>query len=175
MSIQFLAPAPGQSFTVRSGATYTADLAGLITGVLSGMNNSFDAQDLLSGGCVPMVPTRYAGRLIGTNFNSTADQAIPLLIPANARFRVIKITVENASVSLTTAAGGVYNAASKGGTALVASSQAYSALTGAGKALDLTLANTDVQAAGTALYLSLTTAQGAAATADVYVMADIFQ
>ena len=175
MNITFLAPAPMQRYSVRSGVTYQSDAGGLIAGVATSNNNSFDIVDLMASGCVPMVATRFAGRIFGADFNSTADQQIPLLIPANARFRLTKLTVENASLSLTTAAGGVYNAASKGGTAAVAAGQAYSALTGSGKALDLTLANTDVQAAGTQLYLSLTTPQGAAATADLYVQADIFQ
>jgi len=90
---------------------------------------------------------------------------------------VTKITTKNASVSLTTAAGGIYTAASQGGTAVVANSQAYSALTAASLALDLTIATTPgktVYSAGQALYLNLTTAQGAAATADFYAWGDVY-
>jgi len=113
------------------------------------------------------------GKLIGANMNTTSDQAIPLIDnPTKIRIRYIVVT--NASVSLTTAAGGIYPAVSKGGTAIVASGQAYSSLTAAATTLDLTLnaATTSLSNQG-AIYLSLTTAQGAAATADVYVFGDV--
>jgi hypothetical protein len=108
--------------------------------------------------------------LKSANMNSTADQALTLYMPTGVAFRPTKITIKNASISLTTAAGGFYTGAAKSGTALVSSGQAYSSLTTSALALDATLAAaTTVLAAGTPLYLSLTTAQGAAATADVYV------
>jgi hypothetical protein len=118
------------------------------------------------------------GRLIGANFNVTTDQAINMTgWSALNKFRLTKVTVKNASVSLTTAAGGIYTAASKGGTAYVASSQAYSSLTASTLALDLTIATTPgvtPLAAASQLYLSLSTAQGAAATADVEVYGDAY-
>lgn len=121
------------------------------------------------------IEANFIGRLIGANMNVTTDQAIPLFIPATKTFLVRKIAVKNASISLTTAVGGVYPAASKGGTPLVANTQVYSSLSAATKEVDLTMAvTTTVQAAATPLYLSLTTAQGAAATADVYVYGDIY-
>ncbi|MEJ0047037.1 MAG: hypothetical protein WDN04_13680 [Rhodospirillales bacterium] len=113
------------------------------------------------------------GRLIGANMNSTADQPLTMLLPASAIFRVTRITITNASISLTTAAGGFYPAASKGGTPTVANSQVYTALSAAAKALDATLADQSKLAAATQLYLSLTTAQGAAATADIYAFGDV--
>lgn len=120
--------------------------------------------------------TNFIGRLIGANFNSTADQAITMLVPANMKYRVTKITALNTSVAgMSTAAGGVYPATSKGGSAVVAAAQAYTGLTNASTALDLTLATPNaVQAANTKLYLSLTTAQGAAATADLFVFGDVY-
>lgn len=172
-TVTMLAPAP--FFVVGAGSpsdnTYTADYTGVINGVAAN-----DVLPLMNAGCQMLTAVKWAGRLLGANFNVTTDQAIPLIIPASATFRVTKITVKNASLSLTTAAGGVYPAASKGGTALVAAGQVYTALTGATIALDLTLATANaVQAAGTLLYLALTTPQGAAATGDVYVFADVYQ
>ena len=119
------------------------------------------------------------GKLIGANMNSTADQQITLL-DNPSKFILRRIVVTNASISLTTAAGGVYTAASKGGTAVVAAAQAYSSLTTSSLFLDLTLsttssASTTVKSSIPNLYLSLTTAQGAAATADVYVYGDILE
>ncbi len=121
---------------------------------------------------------KLIGKKIGANMNVTTDQAIPLS-PQAGIFIFDKIIVTNASISLTTAVGGVYNAASKT-TAIVANSQVYSALTATNKWVLLTLANTALTdtfdaATLTSIYLSLTTAQGAAATADVYVYGRTFQ
>jgi hypothetical protein len=131
--------------------------------------------DLIAAGCavVNPPPTDLLFSLKAANFNSTADQ---LLVPNfSGRFRPKRFVVLNASLSLTTAAGGFYTAAAKGGTALVAASQAYSALTAANLATECTLAAAvDWWAAGTPVYLSLTTPQGVAATADVYVYGDVY-
>jgi hypothetical protein len=109
--------------------------------------------------------------LRGANFNSTADQ--PMAVPPQiAAYQITGVIVTNCSTSLTLAAGGVYPAASKGGTAIVAAAQLYSALTGSTVLLGLTVAATPLVTrynAGT-LYLSLTTAQGGAATCDLYVI-----
>lgn len=128
---------------------------------------------------------RVVGKLIGANFNVDTDQAIPIQIsddddvvtPDVGDFIVANIIVRNASVSLTTAVGGIYTAPAKGGSAIVANSQVYSALTSAVKYVGLTLAGialTDVLNQEN-LYLSLTTPQGAAATADIYVYGRLFQ
>jgi hypothetical protein len=116
------------------------------------------------------------GRLIGANMNETTDQSFVMTNWAALNpFRITKITAKNASVSLTTAAGGVYPVASKGGTAIVAAAQVFSTLTAAAIALDLTLAaGTTVYPKGGKAILSLTTAQGAAATADFYLFGDIY-
>ena len=120
----------------------------------------------------------------GADFNSTADQ--PILIPAPiTAFQLAGIIVTNASVSLTTAVGGIYTAASKGGSQLVANSQVYSSLTAPTKLLQATLtstANTSRFSSANltftvifglpylTLYFSLTTPQGATATADIYLV-----
>ena len=126
------------------------------------------------------LPNRFGqillGQLIGANMNSTADQQI-VIFSAPAKYIIRRIVATNASISLSTAAGGVYPAVSKGGTAIVAAGQAYSGLTASGKFIDLTIASGytsggDVLTVGS-IYLSLTTAQGTAATADIYVFGDI--
>ena len=127
------------------------------------------------GGSYPNPTTpgrqRVLGSLRGANMNSTADQAIAILSTVT-KFTVTAILVTNASTSLTLAAGGIYPAASKGGTALVAAGQLYSALTGATIILPATLVGTVAATLYTVsqLFLSLTTGQGSAATADVYVI-----
>lgn len=105
--------------------------------------------------------------LTGANMNTTADQLFTQ-IGQFSSYEIDRIKATNASISLTTAAGGIYNAASKGGTAIVAAGQAYSGLTTAVKDVALTIANTDLRSVIT-LYLSLTTGQGSAATADIYI------
>jgi hypothetical protein len=111
----------------------------------------------------------FLGKLAGVDMNSTADQAISIRLVGATNYIIEKILVTNASASLSLAAGGIYTAASKGGTAIVAAGQVYSALTGSTKVVSLTLAVlTDVLSAST-VYLSLTVAQGTAATADIYV------
>lgn len=112
------------------------------------------------------------GKLIGANFNSTADQAITLALPS-PNWIIHAFTVCNPSVSMTTAVGGVYSAAAKGGVQLVAASQVWSGLTT--NAVNTVGSCVSAPAQSSALfnvstiYLSLTTPQGAAATADVYV------
>jgi len=109
------------------------------------------------------------GKLLGANMNSVADQAIPITA---TKYIVRRIVVTNASANLTLAVGGFYTAASKGGTAVVANTQVYTALSASTKTLDLTLAAlTDVLSVAT-LYFALTVAQGGAATADIYVIGD---
>jgi hypothetical protein len=60
-------------------------------------------------------PTQIqCGKLSGANFNVTTDQAITISVPSGAYF-VSSIAITEPSVSMTTAAGGFYSAASKGG------------------------------------------------------------
>jgi hypothetical protein len=110
------------------------------------------------------------GKLLGADFNTTNDQAISLFRIGSGKCIVTDIIVANASINLSTAQGGFYTGAGKTGTTIVASTQAYNAVDLSNdKWLALTLAS----AAGTdvisSLYFALTTAQGSAATADIYV------
>lgn len=101
------------------------------------------------------------------DLNTAGDTA--LTVDAS-RYHIDKVTVENASVNLTTATVGVFTAAGGGGTT-VAADQALAAITGSGKFLDLTpdagLATNTFTAA--TLYARVGTPQGAAATANVFV------
>lgn len=111
------------------------------------------------------------GSLRGANFNTTVDQAIPILATVTA-FQITSIVVTNCSTSLTLAAGGFYPTTSKGGTPIVAAAQLYSALTGDTVLFGATIAATPLvtRYAIANVYLALTTAQGGAATCDVYVV-----
>lgn len=127
---------------------------------------------LLATGAQAVTPTNVGiiGNLRSANFNVTTDQAI-IINPRLAKYAITGIYVTNCTASLTLAAGGFYTTTSKGGTAIVAAAQLYSALTGATVLLPATIAAAGLATAFTAgtLYLSLTTAQGGAATCDVFI------
>jgi hypothetical protein len=120
-----------------------------------------------------ILSSKLLGKLIGANMNVTTDQLIKIY---SKSYIPTKIIVKNVSTNLTLAAGGIYTSDAKGGSAIVPFTQVYSALTGATKYLSLTLAAlalTDILT-NPFLYLSLTTAQGGAATADIYIFGDTF-
>jgi len=114
-------------------------------------------------------------KLVAANFNVTTDQQfVPVggVVPNNYFITRIRAALNPASTTtnLTTAAGGIYTAASKGGSAIVASGQAYTTLASLATGLDLTIAAAGAQPLTTTPYLSLTTGQGAAATVDLYIL-----
>jgi hypothetical protein len=119
------------------------------------------------------------GKLIGANFNSTADQAITINSPSGT-YTIQNILVRNPSTNMTTAAGGFYTEAGKSGTQIVSSAQVYSALTNATPGTDQNVAQLSVSSSNTrefnlsTIYFSLTTPQGATATADIYVIIRVF-
>ena len=102
----------------------------------------------------------------GVNVNSTGDVAV-LNIANSANWSVANVVFTNASTSLTTAAAGVFTAPAAGGTAIV-SNAALSALTGSTVVSQRTVASTAINT-GQYLYINVGTAQGAAATMDVYI------
>ncbi len=116
---------------------------------------------------------RLLGQIRSANFNSTADQIIQIS-PNIRAYDITKIEVTNCSASMTTALGGFYSAASKGGTTIVSASQAYSGATTSSAIVlpTVTSAGAGTRFTSTALYLSLSTAQGAGSTCDVYVYGD---
>lgn len=113
--------------------------------------------------------TNQAYRLLasaqGVNLNSVADTAASILNATS--YSVQNIIVANASVNLTTAQLAVYTGAGATGTAI---KTAY-ALTGnstSAKVVETAATSTDA-VSGDVLYIRCTTAQGAAATADVFI------
>ena len=101
----------------------------------------------------------------GVNLNATGDTVLP--VNNSGRYSVSNVIVTNASTSLTTAAAGLFSAPSAGGTAVVANA-ALSGCTSASVVSQRTVASTAAQTGGN-LYFNVGTAQGAAATADVFV------
>lgn len=109
---------------------------------------------------------RLLGQLRNANMNITSDQVIPMII---GKYIIEKIIVANPSVSLSVAAGGIYTTTSKGGTVIVSGDQLYSGLTGSTKYISLSIFTNADYVATASLYFSLTTPQGSAATADIFI------
>jgi hypothetical protein len=156
----------------------TVQQSGLVT---NGHVAIFAANGVIAdGGAVPTGRLIISGRSL--NFNSTADQ--PIVFPQYiTAFRLANIIVTNASVSLTSAVGGFYPASTKGGTPIVSAAQAYSALTTPAGLMTATLASfgssTRFSSANLgniggllAIWFSLTTPQGSAATGDIFFVID---
>ena len=109
---------------------------------------------------------RLLAVVTGVNVNATGDQAV-LPIINSSNYSIANVVFTNASVSLSSAAAGLFTAPTAGGTGVVANA-ALSALTGSTVVSQRTVASTAIQS-GQNLYLNVGTAQGAAATMDVYV------
>jgi hypothetical protein len=108
---------------------------------------------------------RLLGYALGVNANLVADTVIPII--NSSAWSVDVITYTNASTSLTTAVAGVYSAPAAGGTTIVTAA-ALSGATASNVVVKPTIASTTVQT-GDYIYFRITTAQGAAATVDVYI------
>lgn len=108
--------------------------------------------------------------LRGANLAVTTDQAFTKVFSGtNYQITGIYALAKSGAVAALTA-GGIYTAATKGGSALVAAAQVWTGLTAAGKLQTVTLGApiaSDVQTATP--ILSLTTASGTAATADIFI------
>lgn len=117
-----------------------------------------------------VVATNQALRLLasaqGVNLNSVADTVANILC-ASGSVSVFKIVVANASTNLTTAQLAVYTAPAAGGTA-VKTAYALSGNSSSAKVVATDPTSTDL-ITGSKLYIRCTTAQGAAATADVFI------
>jgi hypothetical protein len=110
-------------------------------------------------------------QLIGADMNTTADQPFVRMHNFSA-YSLQFFRAMNASINLTTVAGGVYTGAAKSGLTLVAASQVYTSLTSPSKGQALTLATggDPVGRVTADPILSLSTPQGAPATCDIYVL-----
>lgn len=106
------------------------------------------------------------GRRLSADFNLAGDQAITVTV---TKWMPIYIVAAYVSGTFTSAAGGIYTAVSKGGTAIVSAAQTYATLAGAADALVLTLNVSNRAFVGQDIYLNLTTLAGVPALADLYV------
>jgi len=100
----------------------------------------------------------------GVNVNAAGDTILPILDTSS--YSVSNVIFTNASVSLSSAAAGLFTA--PGASGAIVSNAALSALTSASVVSQRTVASTAAQS-GQNLYLNVGTPQGAAATMDVFV------
>ncbi len=118
-------------------------------------------------GPIPIGTNDILFSLSGANLQLTTDQAFS----KNGSFTTYVITAVIArrasGAVVTSCLGGIYTAATKGGTPLVAATQSWANLTGANKIVEATLAAVNATDAQTATpILSLTTGSTGACTAD---------
>jgi hypothetical protein len=109
-------------------------------------------------------------RLSGANLQSTSDQLFTKFYSGSAYFVTQIIARQRSGAASIACAGGIYDAAAKGGNALVAAAQSWVTLA-SGVIVSATLATL----VGTTLLsniprLSLTTGSTAACTADFYIL-----
>lgn len=119
------------------------------------------------GGVLP----RYGCLGFASAVDMNAGNTDTVISIESTKYRIDKIIVTRASISLTTATVAAYTAPAAGGTA-IANNQAVSALTAVTKFMDLVLqaiVGTDYFT-GANVYFRVGTAQGSAAVANVYVM-----
>jgi len=120
----------------------------------------YPLENLSSNQAIRLLAYKYA-----VDMGTAGDTVIPTIATKN--YSVSAVIVTNASASLAQAVAGLYTAPSGGGTTIVTTA-ALSALTTAAKVASMTVASTDRQTTLN-LYMRVTTANTAAATADVYV------
>lgn len=103
------------------------------------------------------------------NMNTTADQPFVAAFPIGS-YVIDRIVIGQASISLTNATGGLYTGAGKTGDVIVNAGQAYQGL-----AVPTDQINPYIMMGGQKILsappiMSLTAAQGVAATANIFVM-----
>lgn len=110
--------------------------------------------------------------LLNADLNSTSDQAFTKRFSGTTFIiQAIKASWVSGANPVSTAQGGIYTATAKGGSAIVAATQGYGNNQGTGTGTAITAVATfgNGERSDAALYLSLTTPQGAAAVANVRI------
>lgn len=157
----------GETITGSSSlATAVVVVGGTTSIVVKSITGTFTVSDSVVGG---------TSAAHGTWVSNTVLSGIDMVFNLNAGtvFFPTSVLVTNASISLTTASGlQIWTAQGRTGTE-VAHTTALSSLTTASKVLAFSMDDT-TNTIGTPLYVTLTTQQGAAATADIYLYGYIF-
>lgn len=117
--------------------------------------------------------SRVLFQLLNADMNSTSDQAFEK-IGSFTKWAVTgngSINVELVSGACSSAVGGIYTAASKGGQDILIATQAYSSLTLVGGAVQFTVSKAGGRTmTDSNLFLSLTTAHGSAGRCNFWIV-----
>jgi hypothetical protein len=151
---------------VRKGVEWYLDKNGFLLYAAPNSQTSTPQALINSGQACRLLAVAY-----GVNANAAATDT-PVNMISTTKFSVFQVVWTNASISLTTATGGVYTATALGGTAIMTAA-ALSTCTGPTIVFQATVASTAV-VSQTNLYVHITTAQGAAATVDCYIFGYAF-
>lgn len=150
-----------------SGATAVVVVGGTTSIVVKSITGTFTVSDTNVLGSI----SAAHGTWVSNTLLSGID--IPFTLNAGTVLFPTSALVTNASTSLTTASGlQIYTAVGRTGTE-IAHTGALSSLTTSSKVLAFTIDDTTTTI-GSPLYVTLTTQQGAAATADIYLYGYIF-
>jgi hypothetical protein len=121
---------------------------------------------------LPSVTTQQTLFVVrGADMTLTTDQAFTKLFSGTNYIVTNVFGVRKTGAFGTACLGGIYSAASKGGDTILAATQSWAALTGAGTSVAATLANilqTKVESATP--FLSLTTGNTGTLTADIFIL-----
>jgi hypothetical protein len=131
------------------------------------------ACDKVSNKLPSMFGSILLGSVTGVNLNSATNVDTPIqMIDSPTKYRVRAIAMTNGSINPTTARFTINTAVAAGGVAVVTA--VTPSLSSSAVVQDLSIASTNAITTTGTLYLNLTTAQGAAATVDIYVYGDIY-
>jgi hypothetical protein len=109
----------------------------------------------------------FVGR--GLNMAITTDQALTKVFQGTNYIPTRVFGVRKTGGVTVACAGGIYTAASKAGTAMVAAAQVWTAVTGTLGFIAATIAALAVGLSANPLYFALTTGSTGACTADIFV------
>ena len=163
------------NLTIAAGATGT--FTGRIRGTLTDNSGGTFGIYTQTG---PRGATAYNGLIelarATVDMNVTTDQALTVRIPPGFTRYALQtgFVANNGAANLATAAGGIYQSASKT-TPVVDAAQVYTSITGANKRQTLTINATGLDlSTDTTLFFSLTTAAGVAGAGDLVLVGYVF-
>lgn len=172
-----------ETFIIKTPPIYVKGTTGIrvslnvdIDGTVSGTRTILVSSPILRAVPPPFIRYEDSSRIHrlfvirDADMQSTSDRIFEKTFRGTNYIITNVLAVRKSGGTSVACAGGIYTASGKGGTALVANTQDWVSLTGAGKAVKATLAsaaNTDTQSA--VPYFSLTTGSTAAATADIFI------
>lgn len=119
-------------------------------------------------------PSVVLFKTAGLNFNSVADQAIPIRLANVSSYYIRGIRIVGTNGALATASGGIYNGTGKPAGGIIVAPTAFASVTASGQGVTLspTPLGLGIRTSQT-LYLSLDVAEGVARTGGIIIWASV--